>query len=69
MKPGMKMLTAQYFSSRNEQPRRSEYGGNSERRMIGYDRDYQIAFLIKSRLKKKRSVNKSGLCAHFLKIA
>lgn len=41
MKPGMKMLTAQYFSSRNEQPRRSEYGGNSDRRMIGYDRDYE----------------------------
>lgn len=38
MKPGMKMLMMDRMQ-RQDEGRRSEYGGGSNRRMIGYDRD------------------------------
>lgn len=38
MNPGMKMMLMQRGGERRTN--RSEYGGDSERRMIGYDRDY-----------------------------
>ena len=38
MNPGMKMMLMQRNGDRRSN--RSEYGGDSERRMIGYDRDY-----------------------------
>jgi hypothetical protein len=37
----MKMLFTDRMRQRPESNYRSEYGGDSERRMIGYDRDYQ----------------------------
>lgn len=41
MSPGMKMLFTDRMRQRPESNYRSEYGGDSERRMIGYDRNYQ----------------------------
>lgn len=41
MNPGMKMLMMDKVRQHPENNYRSEYGGDSERRMIGYDRDYQ----------------------------
>ena len=40
MHPGMKMLMLNKVTQRPESNYRSEYGGTTERRMIGYDRDY-----------------------------
>lgn len=40
MNPGMKMLMMDRVRKSPESNYRSEYGGNTERRMIGYDRDY-----------------------------
>lgn len=41
MSPGMKMLFTDRMRQHPESNHRSEYGGDSERRMIGYDRNYQ----------------------------
>lgn len=40
MNPGMKMMLLDSVGRRESYPR-SEYGGTPERRMIGYNRDYQ----------------------------
>lgn len=40
MRPGMKMLMMEHVRKSPENNYRSEYGGNTDRRMIGYDRDY-----------------------------
>lgn len=40
MHPGMKMLMLNKVTQHPESNYRSEYGGTTERRMIGYDRDY-----------------------------
>lgn len=40
MYPGMKMLMLNKVTQQPESNYRSEYGGSNERRMIGYDRDY-----------------------------
>lgn len=40
MNPGMKMLMMDKVRKGEQYPR-SEYGGDADRRMIGYDRDYQ----------------------------
>ena len=40
MSPGMKMMMMDKVRKTEQYPR-SEYGGDADRRMIGYDRDYQ----------------------------
>ena len=40
MSPGMKMMMMDKVRKTEQYPR-SEYGGDTDRRMIGYDRDYQ----------------------------
>lgn len=40
MKPGMKMMVMQRMAQQDQNQSRSEYGGDSRRRMIGYDRDH-----------------------------
>lgn len=40
MSPGMKMMMMDKVRKTEQYPR-SEYGGGTDRRMIGYDRDYQ----------------------------
>ena len=41
MNPGLKMLMLDMARRNPESAYRSEYGGNTNRRMIGYDRDYE----------------------------
>ena len=41
MSPGMKMLMLNKVVKPNDDTYRSEYGGDANRRMIGYDRDYE----------------------------
>lgn len=39
MKPGMRMLAMERVRRGDDRPRRSDYGGGNDRRLIGYDRN------------------------------